>query len=138
MPRVTRWFVRLSFLYLTFALLIGLGLVAQRAGWNAPSVALLSPVYFHFFMVGWVTQLIFGVAHWMFPNYSQEAPRGREGLVWTALVTLNVGLLLRAVAEPMTGQGGIWGGLLVLSALLQWIGAFCFIINTWPRVRPRR
>jgi hypothetical protein len=89
-------------------------------------------------MVGWVTQLIFGVAHWMFPNYSQESPRGHEGLVWTTLVTLNVGLVLRALAEPMAGRGGLWGEALVLSALLQWIGIMCFIVNTWPRVRPRR
>ncbi len=138
MPTVTRWFVKLSFIYLVLALLIGVGLVAQGLGWIGGRMALLSPVYFHFFMVGWVTQFIFGVAHWMLPNYSAQAPRGRESLIWGTLVTVNAGLILRALAEPFMGQGGIWGWMLVLSALLQWTGVMLFIINTWPRVRPRR
>ena len=61
----------------------------------------LVPVYFHLLMVGWVTQLIFGVAFWMFPRYSKEKPRGREGLAWAMYASLNAGLLLRGLAEPM-------------------------------------
>jgi hypothetical protein len=34
------------------------------------------PVYLHLFMIGWVTQMIFGVAYWMFPRVSKENPRG--------------------------------------------------------------
>ncbi len=138
MPRVTRWFVRLSFLYLGAALLIGVGLAAHRLGGSPPWVTRWSPTYFHFFMLGWVSQLIFGVAHWMFPNYSPQAPRGNEALIWAALVLVNVGLVLRAVAEPFASHGGVWGWLLVLSALFQWVGVTCFVVNTWPRVRPRR
>ncbi len=138
MPRVTRWFVRLSFLYLVGALLIGFGLAVRRMGWGPVMLARLSPVYFHFFMLGWATQLIFGVAHWMFPNYAPDAPRGREILVWFTLVSVNVGLLLRAFAEPLVGQGIFWGWLVVVAAVLQWAGIMTFVWNTWPRVRPRR
>lgn len=138
MPLVTRWFVRLSFLYLVAALIVGIGLAARHVGWTASWVARLSPTYFHFFMLGWVTQLIFGVAHWMFPNYAPDAPRGREGLVWGALVGVNGGLILRALAEPLVGKAAVWGWVLVLSALLQWFGVVAFVWNTWPRVRPRR
>ncbi len=140
MPTVTRWFVKLSLIYLVLALVVGLGLVMQRVVGGPDWLALLSPAYFHLFMVGWVTQLIFGVAHWMFPNYSKEAPRGREELIWAALIALNTGLVLRVLAEPLAVRevGGFWGIVLVVSATLQWVGVVLFSINTWPRVRPRR
>ncbi len=48
-------------------------------------------------MLGWATQLIGGVALWMFPPLSREQPRGDERLGWFAYGALNGGLLLRAV-----------------------------------------
>ena len=65
MPPITRLFVRASLLYLVAALLAGV-LLALRSIVALPSiVGGLTPVYFHLFMVGWVTQLIVGVAYWM-------------------------------------------------------------------------
>lgn len=136
MPPLTRWMVRTSLLYLVLALLVG---VWQTLGplVNAPLPGLF-PVYFHLLVVGWLTLLIFGVAHWMFPKYSREQPRGREWLGWAAFVLLNGGLLLRAVAEPLnTASGDLWGWALVVSALLQWLAGLCFVINTWGRVKER-
>jgi hypothetical protein len=42
----------------------------------------LSPIFFHFFMVGWVTQMIFGVAFWMFPIINRDQPRGSHKVGW--------------------------------------------------------
>lgn len=139
MPTLTRWFVRLSLLHLVLALalaaLLAGATVLPLPGW----LGVLNPVYFHLFMVGWVTNLIFGVAHWMFPRATPERPRGREGLVWATFLLLNGGLLLRALAEPMAARqpGGLWGYLLALSALLQWLGGLAFVVNTWGRVKER-
>lgn len=71
--------------------------------------------------VGWITQLIFGVSWWMFPVISKEKQRGSDLLVWGVYGSLNAGLLLRAVAEPMEflHPGLLWTRLLLLSALLQ-------------------
>jgi hypothetical protein len=139
MPVLTRWYVKASLLYLVAALWIAL---CQAAGsvWQLPAfVNALGPVYFHFFLVGWATQLIFGIAFWMFPRYSLEKPHGNENLAWLTFWLLNGGLSLRAVAEPvvsLTGANG-WGWLLAGSALTQWIAGLLFIANTWPRVRGR-
>ena len=97
------------------------------------------PVYFHLFMVGWVTQMIFGVAYWMFPRVSKENPRGWEGLAVVTYATLNVGLIARAVVEPILAlrPAPVWAVTLILSAVLQWIGALVFAANTWRRVRAR-
>ncbi|HLC01499.1 MAG TPA: hypothetical protein VJK02_00550 [Anaerolineales bacterium] len=139
MPALTRWYIKTSLLYLIVALVIG-GLLAGRSALGLPSeIGALSPVFFHLFMVGWVSELIFGVVYWMFPKMSRENPRGNAQVAWGTYVALNVGLLLRAVGEPMaslTGSTG-WGVALALSAFLQWIAGMAFVVSTWPRVKER-
>ncbi len=135
MPSLTRWFVRTSLLYLVLASLMGI-LIAARL----PIVPTgLTPVYLHLFIVGWLTQLIFGVMHWMFPKDTNDKPRGDEGLVWAVFVMLNVGLVLRAVAEPLNARDDsqFWGTALALSALLQWLAGLGFVVNSWRRVKGR-
>ncbi len=137
MPFLTRLFVKTALAYFIAALIAGV-LVAARPVLGLPLlVAGLSPVYFHLLMVGWVTQLILGVAHWMFPKYSREEPRGYDWLTWTIYGLLNSGLLLRVIAEPArtVSDGPVWGWLLALSALLQWLAGMAFVANLWPRVK---
>ncbi len=64
----------------------------------------LTPVYYHLLLVGWVTQLILGVAIWMFPMFSQAHPRGNVKLTWATYFLLNLGLLLRVVGKPLDGM----------------------------------
>jgi len=96
-------------------------------------------VYVHLLVVGWITQMIFGVAYWMFPKDSAEAPRGNDRLAIAAYVCLNAGLLLRVIAEPTYAlhPGAGFGRALGLSAVLQWLGGMGFVVNTWARVKER-
>jgi len=137
-PRLTRWFIKSALVYLTVSLLVGVALTAQGAVRLAVVDALM-PVYFHLFMVGWVSQMIFGVAYWMFPRVSKENPRGWEGLALVTYITLNVGLIARVVVEPILAlrPAPVWAVALIVSAVLQWIGATVFAANTWRRVRAR-
>lgn len=139
MPRLTRYFIKTALIYLVVALFVG-ALVLARSAFNLPdALAALTPVYFHLFMVGWVTQLIFGMLFWMLPKVSKEQPRGNERLAWTAFIAINIGLLLRAIGEPLVALqpelGAGW--VLALSAVLQLIGGWAFIGNAWPRVQAR-
>lgn len=139
MPPLTRWFIKLSMLYLAAALTIGAALVARSIWPMPPVLGTLSPAYFHLFLLGWVTQLIFGVVYWMFPKYSQENPHGSERL-WQAIFwLLNLGLLLRVVSEPaqILSDEVVWGWVLALSAVLQWLAGIFFVANTWNRVKER-
>jgi peptidoglycan biosynthesis protein MviN/MurJ (putative lipid II flippase) len=139
MPPLTRWHIKSAFLYLAGAMLLGvalaLGAVVAMPSW----LAYLSPAFFHLIMVGWVTQLIFGVIFWMFPIVSKARPRGSERLGWATYVLLNVGLILRVLSEPLNAVNprGAWGWGLVVSAVLQWLAAVCFVVNAWPRVKER-
>ena len=139
MPLITRTYAKAALVYLVAALAAGI-FVALRPLVDAPRfIGGLTPVYFHLFMVGWVTQLIIGVAYWMFPKYSKELPRGHGWLAWATFALLNAGLLLRVVAESAqaTDAAAAWTWGLPISALLQWIAGMAFVINTWPRLKER-
>jgi hypothetical protein len=138
MPPLTRWFVKSSLLYLVAALVIGVALTIQGPT-LPPFLQALTPVYFHLFMVGWVTQLIFGVSLWMFPRYSKERPRGREGLALATYLALNLGLIARAVAEPLHAlrPAPASTSLLLLSAALQWFAGLAYVVTIWGRVKER-
>ena len=139
MPRLTRYFIKTALIYLALSLALGAVLAARSALALPDELAAFSPVFFHLFMVGWVTQLIFGMLFWMLPRQSKERLRGDERLAWIAFVTINVGLLVRAIGEPLVtlqpDMGAGW--LLALSAVLQLIGGWAFIGNAWPRVQVR-
>lgn len=139
MPTLTRWFAKASLIYFVAALAVGVVLAARSVVALPAILAAMGPVFFHLFMVGWVTQLIFGVMYWMFPKRSQERPRGSEALAWGTFVFLNLGLILRAVAEPLNAVrgGGGWGTWLAASAVVQWLAGVGFVVNTWPRVKER-
>lgn len=134
-----RLFIRTALVYLLLAFIVG-GLVLINQGLDLnPRIGSLQPVFYHLLMVGWATQLICGVALWMFPSLSREQPHGDERLGWLTYGALNSGLLLRTVAEPLYAwtAAGWLGWLLALSALLQVIAIWAFIAAIWPRVKVR-
>lgn len=132
MPALTRWFIKTSFLYLLAALLAGIAQAMPPASADPWVRIAAGTAFVHLLTVGWLTQMIFGVAHWMFPRHSRDRPLGSEALGWCAYVLLNAGLVLRA-AHP----AGVWGAALVISAAAQWGAAAAFAWNTWPRVREK-
>ena len=139
MPALTRWYIKSAMLYLVAALLLGV-LLALNSLMRLPGfISFMGPGYFHLFMVGWVTQMIFGVIYWMFPIITRDRPRGSERLGWATFGLLNAGLLLRVAAEPLVAlrPSTAWGWLLVLSALLQWLASLFFVFNSWGRVKEK-
>lgn len=135
MSRLSRWLVRTAFLYLVVALALGVALVwpPEVARW--PALVRAAPTQLHLFVVGWITQLIAGVAYWLFPRAVRGAPpEDRRG--WLVYAGLNVGLLLRAAAEPWAGSG--WSAaVLPISAALQLLAGLVLVVTLWPRTRAR-
>lgn len=139
MPPIARLYVKTALVYLVAALATGVLLALSPVLALPAWVGRLNPVYFHLFLVGWLTQLIIGVAYWMFPKFSRELPRGHDRLALATYGLINVGLLVRAVAEPAAALSPalLWSWGLALSALLQWLGGLLFVANTWPRVKEK-
>lgn len=135
MPLVTRLFLKAALIYLILAL--GTGIFLELPGGNP--ISGLFPAYLHMLTFGWLTQLIFGVAFWMFPKSSSIRPRGHEWLAWATFILLNAGLILRIVFEPLHGTrpSALTGWILVLAALMQWLAGTSFVANTWVRVREK-
>lgn len=139
MPTLTRWYIKIGMVYLIVGLSMSVILLIQPlAGWSA-NWQLLRPVYLHFLFIGWVTQLIIGVAHWMFPKYTKDNPRGNERYGWAILILLNVGLILRAISEPMMviAPAPHWGWMLAIASTCLLVAGWGFILMIWGRVKER-
>lgn len=140
MPKVIRFYVKTALVYFVGALVLGL-IVATRAFVDLPAfLQQIRPVYFHLFMVGWITQLIMGVSIWMFPSFSSDSRFGPEEVIWTAYGALNAGLALRFVCEPLIhiDRTNVLAGVgLLVSSVLQVLAAACYIYLIWPRVKAK-
>jgi hypothetical protein len=117
------------------AMLTDRALPGQRRLWMAPTHA-------HILFVGWFLQFAIGVAYWLLPRRrSTERPLGyRERAAYFAAGALNLGLVLRIIAEPaerIGQQSDVTMLLLIASALLQVAAALIFIMQLWPRVTAR-
>jgi hypothetical protein len=132
-------YIKTALALLLASMLLGALLLANQGLRFHAQLGMWLPVYYHLLMVGWATQLIGGVALWMFPPLSRERPRGDERLGWLAYGALNGGLLLRAVAEPLQLiRPAAWTGwALALAALLQVLAIWALVIALWPRVKGR-
>lgn len=137
MPPLARAYIKTGMLFFIASFVIGALLLLNAAVRLPRVVGALQPVYLHLLMVGWVTQLIFGVVFWMFPKLSREQPRGSERLGWLTYYSLNIGLLLRLIAEPWNSiaPNPVVAWLLPVSATLQLLAGWAFVANSWGRVR---
>lgn len=138
MPPLSRWFMKASFIPLALALLCELLPVRSRGLWPAIPDAALHLGAVHLLTVGWLLQLITGVAFWMFPRHPTAPPRGDPRPGWLGFGLLNVGLLTRLVGEPwrLVFGGPTWP--LAVSAVLQFAAVLLLIHLLWPRIREMR
>ena len=150
MPLTSRVSVKASIIYLALGAVLGFVLLVNRWLPLGTVVSVLRSSHIQFLIVGWLTQLIIGVAWWLFPPLAMglgedsplpmrrgQAQRGSETLFWTALAFLNVGIVLRALFEPLYRWTGI-SAFSVLAGVSGWfllLAAVIFVINLWGRAR---
>jgi hypothetical protein len=136
-----RYFIRTALIFLVVAFCVGaLVLINQGLALDA-RIGTLLPVFYHLLMVGWATQLICGVALWMFPSFSREQPRGDERLGWFTYVALNTGVVLAALHDPLAaaiGEAMIMHLMLVGAGVLYILAIGAFAAHAVPRIVPFR
>jgi len=135
-PTLTRWFLRAAMVHLVASLGLGLVLAVPAVAAHA---AAWRPVYIHLLVVGWATQMIFGVAFWMFPR---TEPLDLTVVPWTGWVcfgALNGGLVLRAICEPVIAErlSPAASAGAALAAALQLLAVAAFVVLVWRRVKTR-
>jgi hypothetical protein len=150
MPATARAFVKVSLIYLGLGAILGALMLVNRYVPLGRAVAYLRVSHVEMLVVGWLTQLILGVAWWLFPPLKiglrpdallpvrrGQTQRGSEPLFWATFGLLNTGVLLRSIFEPLYGWSKVewfrllagWSGLFLLAA------AVAFVLNMWGRVR---
>lgn len=150
MPTTSRAFVRASIIYLALGSLLGALFLVSRWIPMGSAIAALRISHIEFLVVGWLTQLILGVAWWLFPTLTLglrpgdpkplrrgQAQRGSEPIFWMTFISLNLGVLLRALFGPLFSWTKIdlFGVLAGISGLFLFAAAIGFVLNTWRRVR---
>lgn len=134
MPRLARVFIKTGLIYFLGALLLAL---AEEFKWlQFPGI---TPLFWHMLMVGWITQIIFGVSMWMFPGRTREEGFRAQIWGWLTYIALNGGLVLRIIAEPVSylSDAVVWKILITISAITQVAAAVFYIIELWPRIQSK-
>jgi len=135
MPRIARTFIKTGLIFFLISLSLGMAVEIESL-----SLPVLMPLFWHTLMVGWITQIIFGVSMWMFPGRTKEEGFKAQLWGWLTYIFLNTGLLLRLVAEPMLSYSGlaVWNVLVLCSALLQVFAGITYLIEMWPRIMSKK
>ncbi len=141
MPVESRLFVKASLLWLCATFALGAILLILKA-LGQPAHYDFSNIHAHMGFVGWLVNLVMGIALWFLPVNREKFPenRGRypAATVRVIFTMLNVGLALRVIFEPLADRGGpaqLYSAMLVLSALLQLAAVILFAAIAWVRVR---
>lgn len=132
MPKASIWLIRAALLHLLSGALLGAAYLAWKAeGWM-PWVVSHRPVHVEQMLVGWMVQLVFGVAYWILPR-TAAAERTRTGpLIWAVLVLVNLGVLLvAATAAHPSFQAVTFAGRMCETAAVV-----LFVLHAWHRQRP--
>jgi hypothetical protein len=134
MPRLARIFIKTGLIYFLASLL--LGFAAEFKWFTFPGI---TPLFWHLLMVGWITQIIFGVSMWMFPGRTKEEGFWPQKWGWLTYILLNVGLICRLIAGPAsyTSNAELWSILLVISGAGQVMAAGAYTIELWPRIQSK-
>jgi cbb3-type cytochrome oxidase subunit 1 len=119
-------------LYLALGLTLG-GLLLWNKGvpLGAPVGGLL-PLHIEASLVGWVLQLVMGVAYWIFPRFGMTpAQRGREELAWLSFWLVNAGLW----AAGLAGLTGVPRETAMLGRVAEGLATALMAVNIWARTR---
>lgn len=127
MPRVAAWFIRASLCHMMGGFVLGGLLLASKGIAMPPRIWVLRSVHIEMLLVGWMIQLVLGVAIWIFPRFVlHRRPRRSAVTAWLAFALLNFGVLLVCMGDTTAAAGRV----------SELAAAASFAIHLWGRVSP--
>ncbi|HET9386447.1 MAG TPA: hypothetical protein VFO67_15015 [Gemmatimonadales bacterium] len=127
MPLVSAWFVRAALVHLVCGFAIGAVLLAGKGLALGFDPGAIRAVHIELLLVGWMIQLVMGIAVWIFPRFVLRRRPSRSAITaWLAFVLINTGVVL-------VGLGGV---LLAAGRVMEIGAAASFAIHLWGRVSP--
>ena len=130
MPRLSRWFIRASLIYLALGFTFGALMLFNKGVLLSVWLWQLLPAHIEFLLLGWTVQLAMGVAFWILPRFGSA--RGNEKAAWAAFIFLNAGVWMAGIGRLM----GIPDSMVIIGRAAEAGAAIAFAIHAWPRVKP--
>lgn len=131
MPKFSIWAGRLALLYFLVGITFGGLLLINKAAPFDFRIWYLLPLHIEFLLMGWIVQLVFAVAYWIFPRFTFEPKRGPAGFAWVGLGLLNAGVWLVSLASFFASIPS-----LMLGRLLEIAAVMLFAYQLWLRTKP--
>lgn len=129
MPALSRWSVRLAFLYLLLGFTWGALILTHKAVQWPPFAWLGFAAHQEFLIFGWTTQFALGIAYWILPRYRGNQ-RGDIRPAVLAFVALNLGVWFVVLHPWLGAPAGLLG------RVLEAGGVLLFVLYAWGRVKP--
>ncbi len=129
-----------SLIYLVIGIIIGFLMFLSYQIKELSWIYSLRVVHTHLILVGFVIQMIMGVALWMFPqkptkqtDIEKRFTSEKEGLILYFI--FNIGIILRSLFEPFSKFNLFAFYIALFGIILQIIGIFYFLMLIYPRIR---
>jgi heme/copper-type cytochrome/quinol oxidase subunit 1 len=134
MPRVSQWLIRAALLQLLSGAMLGaVYLVFKAEGWF-PTIVTHLGTHQEQMLVGWMVQLVIGVAYWILPRPAEQAVYTSTGVMWLVFWLLNAGVLVASLGtDPLLPA---W--LLLVGRLAETLAVVLFARHAWHRQRAYR
>ncbi len=138
MPFESRLFVKTSLVALVLTFAAG-AFIAIAEAFGHPLQAIWAVEHAHLAFVGWLVNIVLGIALWMLPlareRYPHTAGRYPARAPIVIYILLNGGLAMRILSEPLLGTGSVARAALSVSAAAQLAAILLFAFVAWHRVR---
>ncbi|ABX03941.1 MAG TPA: hypothetical protein DEF47_10095 [Herpetosiphon sp.] len=131
MPKFSQISIRAALLYLVIGGSVGGILLVSKAFGVWPWIWYWRTAHIHAMLVGWLLNLIFGVAFWILPRLDANGWRGSPWLVWSAS-----GLLHIALAVLIWASIWPWSAAIFIASGLECAAAIAMAWHCWPRLQP--
>jgi heme/copper-type cytochrome/quinol oxidase subunit 1 len=135
---LVRRYIKTAIVFLAIGLLIGGWMLVRRELYDVYPSAYELSAHTHALLVGFMMEMILGVALWLFPRPSKEdarySPRAAEA-AWWVLTVATGSRVLGELAHPVVDSRTLrW--VVVLAGLAQALGLLLFFHTMWTRIRP--
>jgi len=137
MHSLVRRFIKTGIIFLITGLVLGAWMMIRREfGGVYPSRYQVS-AHTHLIAIGFVMNMILGVALWLFPRPAPEDKRYNPTLALSAWWLVAIGTATRTIAELSHDytQSSYLKWAVVLSGLAQIFGLCLFFYTMWTRIR---
>lgn len=135
---LVRRYIKTAVVFLISGVLIGVWLLVRRELYGAYATPFETSAHTHALLVGFVMEMILGVALWLFPRPERGDMRYKPWMAELAYWLLTIGTAVRVVAElirPTVSFIGLrW--LIVVCGIAQAVALVLFFYTMWPRIRP--